>query len=178
MTTQGEPLAARVQKSFLELSEVASDLNSVSDELGKCVSEIDVALKKLNLGISVWVNVNHWEDEHTGIDYYSEQIGYGKIEGKWGLAIRTVRGNYNWPDDEKIESWLFNDGPRKLRLASIEKIPEVLSELSKQSLEMVKNIRGRLNEVKDVAGAVKIAAEATEPEKKRMTEQARGGVKK
>lgn len=176
MTTPGEPLAMRVQRSFLELSEVASDLNSVSDELGKYASEIDAALKKLNLGIAVWVSFCDWDE--NGYDYYMEQIGYGKIDGKWGIAIRTVTGNHQWPDDDKTESWLFNDAPRRMRLASIEKLPEVLSELSRQSAETIKEIRGRLAEVKEVAGAVKAAADATAPEKKRLIDLSRGGAKK
>jgi hypothetical protein len=176
MTTQREPLATRVQRSFLELSEIASDLNSVSDELGECASEIDGALKKLNLGIEVWVSFHDWDE--NGHDYYKEQLGYGKVDGKWGISIRTVSGCYQWPDEDKIEMWHFNDAPRKTRLASIEKLPEVLSALSKQSAKMIEEIRGRLAEVKEVAGAVKAAAEAPTPEKKRLIDMSRGGVKK
>ena len=54
-------LGQRVFSSFAQLSTVAADLNAVSDDLGDPVADIDAALKKLNIGISVWVNVCCWE---------------------------------------------------------------------------------------------------------------------
>jgi hypothetical protein len=171
ITQQGEPLAARVQQSFLELSEVASDLNSVSDEMGKYVAEIDAALKQLNLGITVWVDVGRWTDHEY--DYYAEQIGYGRINGKWGVALQTVNGDYRWPEDDKQESWLFNEAPRRLRLSGIQKLPEMLRELSKMGTTTAKEIKSRLAEVKEISAAVKTVAQATDPEKKRMREGAR-----
>jgi len=155
MPTNGDSLAERVQSSYLQLSLLASDLNTVSDELGKSIAEIDVALKKLNLGVSVWVNISDWEDE---LDHYEEQLGYAKIDGKWGIALRTVSGNYNWPDQDKVEQWLFSDAPRRLRLAAIETLPEMLKKLSEEAVETTNKIKGKLAEAKEVAAAVKGAA--------------------
>jgi len=157
MSSKGDSLADRVQASYLQLSAVASDLNTISDELGKSIAEIDVALKKLNVGISVWVDITSW-DNSDELDYYQEQIGYSKVDGKWGIALRTVSGNHNWPDRDEIEEWLFSDAPRKLRLAAIEKLPELLKELSEQAVETTNRIKGKLAEVKEVAEAVKTAA--------------------
>jgi hypothetical protein len=160
MPTNGDSLAERVQSCYVQLSSVASDLNTVSDELGKSVAEIDDALKKLNLGVSVWVNIHDWEDE---FDYYMEQLGYAKVDGKWGIALRTVSGDYRWPDQDKIEQWLFNDAPRRLRLAAIETLPDMLKRLSEEAVETTKKIKGKLAEAKEVAAAVKGAAEASKP---------------
>jgi hypothetical protein len=153
MSATGDSLAERVQSSYLQLSSVASDLNAVSDELGKSVAEIDAVLKRLNLGISVWVHINSWGDE----DYSFEDIGYAKVDGKWGIALQTVSGNERWPDQDHVEQWLFSDAPRKLRLASIEKLPEMLKKLSEEAVETTKKIKGKLAEVKEVATAVKTA---------------------
>ena len=46
----------------------AATLNAVSDELGKPVSVIEAALKKLNLGVSTWVVCVGEMDQQTG-DY-------------------------------------------------------------------------------------------------------------
>ncbi|MGA8491911.1 MAG: hypothetical protein WB711_15900 [Terriglobales bacterium] len=156
MSTDGDSLAERAQSSYLQLSEVASDLNAISDELGKSISEIDAALKKLNLGISVWVEISSWEGDE--LDYYREDIGYAKVTGKWGIALRTVSGNHNWPDRDDVEQWLFNDGPRKLRLSAIQKVPELLATLSEEAVKTTKKIKDKLAEAKDVATAVKAAA--------------------
>jgi hypothetical protein len=155
MPANGDSLAERVQLSYLQLSSVASDLNTVSDELGKSIAEIDFALKKLNLGVSVWAKISGWEDE---LDYHREELGYAKVEGKWGIALRTVTGNYNWPDQDNIEQWLFSDAPRRLRLASIETLPDMLKRLSEEASETTNKIKGKLAEVKEVAAAVKSAA--------------------
>jgi hypothetical protein len=76
----------------VQLSSVASDLNTVSNELGKSVAEIDGALKKLNLGVSVWVNISDWNYD---LGYFVEQLGYTKVDGKCGIALRTVSRNHN-----------------------------------------------------------------------------------
>jgi hypothetical protein len=157
MPTNGDSLADRVQASYLQLSAVASDLNAISDELGKSVSEIDAALKKLNLGISVWVEIRSWTD--VDFDYYRESVGYAKVDGKWGIALGTVSGNHNYADQENVEQWLFNDGPRKLRLDAIEKLPEVLKNLSEEAVSTTEKIKARLADAKEVAAAVKSAGE-------------------
>jgi hypothetical protein len=157
MSSKGDSLADIVQASYLQLSSVASDLNTVSDEFGKSVAEIDSALKKLNLGISVWVVVTEWQDDQ-GFDFHNQEIGYAKVEGKWGISIRTVSGNRNWPDQDSVEQWSFNDGPRQLRLAAIEKLPELLTTLSKEAIVTTEKIKRKLAETQAVAAAVKAAA--------------------
>src|SRR5882724_6007815 len=113
--------------SFLQLASVAADLNIISDSLGKYISEIDEALKNLNLGISVWVEVRRWDGEHPR--YYYETIGYAKVAGKWGIALQSAIGSHDDPEEGSAEQWLFNDAPRKLRLAAIDKLPELLKKL-------------------------------------------------
>src|ERR1700686_1961932 len=121
MASEQDSLVERVESSFHKLSTVASALNLVSDELGKSVSEMDAALKKLNLGIPVWVLIQGWQDQTS---FWSDHLGYQKISGKWGIALRVVSGFHGHEDDADVETWLFNDAPRPLRLKAIEKIPE------------------------------------------------------
>jgi len=175
MPTNGESLADRVQSSYLQLSAVANDLNVISDELGKSISEIDAALKKLNLGITVWAEVGGWEDDEVH-DYYCEELGYAKVGSKWGIALRTRSGNHADPEREHAESWLFSDGPRKLRLAAIEKLPDMLIKLSKEAVETTEKIKRKLSDAKEVAAAVKKAADGPQPA--RITYRIIGGEQK
>jgi hypothetical protein len=156
MASAQDPLVEKVESSFRKLSTVASELNFVSDELGKCVSEMDAALKKLNLGIEVWVEISGGQDD---MGFWSRELGYQKIGGKWGIALRTISGAYGCEEDSDIEAWLFNDGPRYLRLASIEKIPELLQQLSAEGTKAAAEVSKRLTDVKKVAAAVKRSAE-------------------
>lgn len=112
-------LAAKVHSSFQVLSKAASELNTASDQLGKPISEIDSALKRLNRGISTWVSFETWEDAEDGSSR-SNDIGYSKIAGRWGLSLRTVSSRLEWPEDE-IEEWPFNDAPRFIRVSALEK---------------------------------------------------------
>jgi len=163
MSSDQAPLVQRVESSFRQLSAVASDLNLVSDELGKSIAELDSALRKLNLGLTVWVVISSDDDLPEGQTYRSEDLGYAKVNGQWGVALRTVLGHYSFPDEETVQPWLFNDAPRSLRLSAIGKIPELLEKLSAEATEATTKIRSKLAEAQEVAAVVKKAA--LEPEK-------------
>ena len=156
MSSEKDSLIQRVESSYRQLSTVASDLNSVSDELGKSISELDSALKKLNLGISVWVEIS--DESGNGGYFWREELGYGKVGGKWGVALRTVSGHRANEDDD-VESWLFNDAPRSLRISAIGKIPELLEKLSVEASETAKQVRGKLAEAQEVAAVLRKAAQ-------------------
>jgi hypothetical protein len=159
MTIDPAPLSQRVASYYNQLSSAAKDLNAISDELGKSIAEIDVALKKLNLGVAVWVPIRHDEGTPNESWYWSEDIGYAKFGTTWGICLRKVNGDFQrGDDDEQVESWLFTDAPRTLRISAIEKIPGLLEKLSKEAVKTTNDIRARLSEAQAVAEAVKGAA--------------------
>lgn len=157
-------LSQRVSASYAELSSVATDLNAVSDALGKAISDIDEGLKKLNLGVTAWVGVQEFggidDQDHT---YTVEELGYAKINGKWGIALRVRSGDYARPndDDESVEAWLFNEAGRALRLKAIKKIPELLGKLNEEATKVTKELQAQLADAQEVAGAVQEAASGT-----------------
>jgi hypothetical protein len=157
MPSDADSLAAKIKASYRDLSTVAADLNAISDELGKPIADLDVALKKLNLGVAVWVSLRGGDDPRDG-SYWGDDLGYAKVGGKWGVAIRSVAGNVNWPDEEKQEWWLFNDAPRELRMAAIGQVPALLEKLHESTAEMARRVRERLTDAQEVAAAVKEAA--------------------
>lgn len=156
MPSEQNSLTERVESSYRKLSSAASELNSVSDELGKCVSEMDASLKKLNLGVAIWVMIRGNQDDTS---FWSEQLGYQKVSGKWGIALRTLSGFHGNEDDTKDEWWLFNDAPRSLRLSAIEKIPELLEKLSDEASRVAGQISKSLADVKEVTAVLSETAE-------------------
>jgi hypothetical protein len=160
MSEKEIPLLERVANYYSQLSTVATDLNAVSDELGKSIAVIDNALQRLNLGITTWVTIQSGEGDQEIDDYsyWSRDIGYAKVDGKWGISLRKIDGDHHSPFDPTTEEWRFNDAPRSLRLEAIDKIPELLETLSKDAVKTTKDIRARLDEAKAVAEAVKGAA--------------------
>jgi hypothetical protein len=155
MPTDPKPLSERASEFYSQLSSVANELNAVSDELGKSITQIDAALKKLNLGITVWVPIQGWSgDERYENEFWSEELGYAKINGKWGVSLKRVEGNYTDPDSADVESWLFSDAPRTLRLTAIEKIPELLERLTAQASIATQKIQDKLADAQAVAAAL------------------------
>jgi prefoldin subunit 5 len=153
------PLPERIAAHYAQLCFAAADLNAVSDELGKSITDIDMVLKQLNLGISVWVKLYGGDGvRYNDTSFWSRDLGYAKVDGKWGICLRKLEGDFSEPDEPAIEEWLFNEAPRSLRLEAIEKIPELLEKLSSEATKTTKEIRAKLAEAKVVATAIKDAA--------------------
>jgi hypothetical protein len=161
MSSSQFSLLARVSTTYSQLSSVAADLNAVSDALGKAVSDIDEGLKKLNLGVSAWVQVSGSDPSHEDSTYEINEIGYDKVAGKWGIALRTRSGDANHPEDtETVEEWPFNEATRASRLRAIDKIPELLNKLNNEATKVTKDLQEKLTDAQSVASAVKMASAA------------------
>jgi hypothetical protein len=153
MASKGSSLpqkVERVQKAVQQLPTVAATLNAASDDLAGSVSKLDALLKKFNLGVPTWVSFekSRWDDGS-----YQEDIGYAKVNGKWGIAIRTIECDFSDPDSSATK-WLFNDAPRLLRVHAVEKIPELLEALLESAAEMTKVIADKAGEVEALASAM------------------------
>lgn len=153
MSIQSNSPVERVQSSYRKLSEVASALNEVSDSLGQQIAELDSTLKKLNLGVTVWVPFRGNVEDNV---LWSEDLGYAKVRGKWGVALRTFVQPCD--DEPQVEEWLFNDAPRQLRLSAVEKLPELLEKLSQQGEQTTQEVCCKVAEVGELVDAVKKAA--------------------
>jgi uncharacterized protein YoxC len=154
------PLADRIATSMKQLSESATRLNSASDELAKAIAPIDAALKKLNLGVTAW-HAYASGSEADG-SYWSHNIGYAKVSGKWGLAISYASGYtaYGPPDDD--EEWLFNDAPRWMRTRAIDGIPDLLEKLVKQADKVAADLQEKSARARELAET--ISSVATTPQ--------------
>jgi len=148
------PHSEDISSAFHELTSHASALNKVSDALGKAVSDIDEGLKKLNLGISVWVRIHFDAAGPDDPTYYIEELGYAKIDGKWGTALRTISGSEFTEDDDSVSTYAFNEAPRVLRLKAIDKLPALLKALTDESSRVTKELEGKLASAQAVAAVM------------------------
>jgi hypothetical protein len=161
--TSGDQKIAKIQTHFQALSTAATSLNAASDELTKVVSVLDEALKKLNVGLTVWITVSKWSDEERCGE---DQIGYCKVNGRWGIALRYIWGDHFLSLDEVDGLWLFNDAPRDLRLAGVDKLPEVIEALSREAFETTKKVQEKTREVRELASIIqKVANEPRRDER-------------
>lgn len=155
--TSGDSKIAKLQTDFQALSKIASELNTASDGLTRTVAILDEALKKLNVGLTVWVTFrSRFESDDEPLRYDLDKIGYCKVNGTWGLAIQHIWGDEGMPDPwEGSEGpWLFNDASRELRLHSVDKIPAVIAELAKEASDTTKRIQEKTKEVLQLAEAI------------------------
>jgi uncharacterized protein YecA (UPF0149 family) len=144
-----------VQIQFKTLATVASSLNTASNEFAKSVAVLDESLKPLNIGLSVWVPFAFADVDPP--DYDQDEIGYTKVGGTWGLAIRSVRGREGEDFEQVGGLWLFNDAGREMRLHSVEKIPDVIKALADKASETTKRIQQKTKEVRALAEAIRPA---------------------
>ena len=142
----------KVQTDFPALSVVASSLNSASDELSKVIAVLDEALKKLNLGLTVWVVFESHSVEPWQFD--DEYIGYCKVNGKWGIALQRAWGANRENDFDREGPWLFNEAPREMRLKSVDAIPKLIEALSSAASEMTKKVQEKTRGVRELTGVI------------------------
>jgi len=146
------PIADKVQQSFQKLSSSAKALNKTSDELAASVAELDAALQKLNLGISRWIEI---QEEIKNNQFATRYVGYDRVNGKWGIAIRSSIRKTKPSEPIESSSWLYNDSPRWLRTLAIDRIPDLLDGLIAEADKHRALIEAKLSRAKELATAVK-----------------------
>jgi hypothetical protein len=164
MGDKRDTLVERVQQTFRQLSVASTALNTISDKLGESIANLDGGLKKLNLGISSWVHFSEGSSE-DGFYYSFDDVGYAKIGGKWGIAIRCVSGTQSESEDN-VEQWAFNDAPRNLRVKAVVKIPDLFEKLLKDAEEITKKVASQIEEVDILTRAITGAMEQSQVEAK------------
>jgi hypothetical protein len=151
MTDDGS-LPAKVSASFQQLKAAATQLNAISDKLGKSISALDAALQRFNLGVETWVRISTYSEDDG--NYYFREIGYAKVGPKWGIALRTRQGHAEYPEGEHLEQWLFNDAPRALRVDAVDKLPELLEGLVKTASTTTEKIKDKIDLAQQVVAAI------------------------
>jgi hypothetical protein len=112
------------------------------------VARVHGWLKKLNVGLTAWVTFR--SDDDPGDSYDVDQIGYCKVKGTWGIALRKIWGNYSFGEHDSEGPWLFNDAPRELRLQGVDKIPELIEALFKEAFDTTKKVQEKTRQVREL----------------------------
>src|SRR6202046_4880903 len=123
-------LRPRKRPVMAELEATLRLLSSASDSLNESISQVEVALRSYNLGIAVWVEV---ERDSVDPDRNIEnviQLGYGKLDGKWGLLTSSYR---NDAPDETWDEKFLREASRHRRRAAIDKLPDLISKLVEEA---------------------------------------------
>ena len=148
----------RIAAVYKQLAVAAAELNTASDELGKSIAALDVALRRLNLGISAWIEFAGDMDAGTG-DFWTQSVGYAKVGSRWGIAICNRAGNYHDPRPDTDDEWLFNAAPRALRVDAVRKLPDLLQELLQVADKTTAKIKDETAHAKTLASAVSKVAQ-------------------
>ena len=148
------PSHESVESAFQRLSKTATKLNDASDELTKLVARLDLSLKKLNLGVSAWVDIENDQDIDS-MTYHRERLGYTKWGKKWGIVITVMDGDLGGePYNEDQDGWLFLDAPRELRIKAVEQISELIEALDKAASTLASNLVVKIGEVALLASVI------------------------
>jgi hypothetical protein len=145
-----------VPQSFRQLKVASTFLNQASDKLNDSASKFNAAIKKLGLGISSWVEFDGDRNPDNGVAWH-EDVGYTKIGGKWGLAIRSVTIDSNDPPDN--EYWPFSEAPRGLRIKAAPRIPDLVDQLIQDAAKTTKEISRHTRNIDALTEAILNIAE-------------------
>jgi hypothetical protein len=85
----------------------------------------------------------------------SRDIGYAKIGGKWGIALRVCSGHSQDPDDDSEEAWQFNEAPRWMRVLGVEHIPTLIEKMVAETNETANKRKAKTGEATELADAVR-----------------------
>lgn len=145
------PALEHISQSFKDLAAAATQLNAASDELASAIAPIDTALKKLNLGVTVWHQYVGNQDPNG--EYWARRIGYTKLGGKWGVALSEASGYLNSPDED-CEEWLYNDAPRWMRIEAVDHLPALVDALVKKVSKTASDLAKKSEQAKELAATI------------------------
>ncbi len=103
-----------------------------------------------------------------GMATWYEQVGYEKIGKTWCIGVRSYV-EPEWDDVlQDFERWVFNEGPRELRIRSIDYLPALIQKLDLEASKITKRIAEKLPLACDLASQVRVIAETkSDGDKKR-----------
>jgi hypothetical protein len=142
-----------VRSSFERLSKTAISLNKASDRLNQAILQLNESLKKLNLGISSWVSFYVYEE---GPFSDVHELGYGKVKGTWGIAIKKTLEDVTQPEGNQIEEteWQFSEAPRDMRIQAIPHLHKVIDKLNEDAEKTTQVITEKTVDAEQLAKAI------------------------
>ena len=84
------PPTDRITTSFKNLVVSSDELVSAAGDLKKVIDTFEKPLNSINPHVATWHQLSG-NESHDG-HYWHRDIGYAKVEGRWGIALRDVKG--------------------------------------------------------------------------------------
>ena len=119
---------------------VSDGLNLRIKEFGKTVEDVDRSFRYLGLGSAVWHPERIYMANIGGLDAES-YIGYSRIEGKWGLMIRTIERDHESHAfvSQRVYT-IGSSGNMDLVTNALRKIPELMRLIEKAINQQIRAI--------------------------------------
>lgn len=142
-----------ISRLLAELAQTAQTLNRESDSINALIERFEETLRKLNVGLEVWVTDpslrrEHWTEENDEGEVVErgtreDELGFAKYPDEWRLVIRTAA--YREHPDGRWE--LVNTGhytpllkympllqaSRDIRIKALALFPALLKELKREA---------------------------------------------
>ena len=147
----------RTAAALKQLQPIAASVEGAAAELSKPISEIEAALRRMNIAFEAWTTYKQGSYEEN---WWKWDIGYSRISHRWGIALRVSSGDASDPERDVSERWFFNESPLYLRHSSIDKLPDLLEALAKTGA----TVAGKLTRAAERAVTI---AEVVAPKAKR-----------
>lgn len=130
-----------------DLRIAAKNLNDASDRLSVEMEVLNDRLKSLALGVSAWVSFK--ADGPNTV-----QVGYTKINKKWGIVIREV---FNGTPGN---AWPFNEAPRHYRVLCAPKLLNLMDEIVRVAGGMIEDLNEAATTVDAYVQVMKTSTDA------------------
>ena len=140
-------VSVRTAQALKQLQPIAAAVESAAAELSKPVSEIEAALRRLNIAFEAWTTYKQGGHDE---DWWKWDIGYSRLGGRWGIAIKVSSGDATDPEHDQAERWFFNESPLYLRHPAVDKLPDLLEALAKTG----ETVAGKLTRAAERAATV------------------------
>ena len=132
---------------------VSEELSPRAKELSKTVEEVDRYFRYLGLGMAVWHPEKIHETNLGGLDAET-YIGYSRIEGKWGLILRTIERDHESRAFVSQRVYTIEScGNVEIQANALRKIPELMSLLEKAVDQQIKTAARSTGEFESLRNA-------------------------
>lgn len=137
-----------------DLTTTARTLNKASDSLNEVLTACEDTLRRLNVGLEVWLDDDPISWNASTEEGHDEaiELGFAAVHDEWQLVLR--RALYG-PDAEgklTVRSvWNvkpLSDGSRKQRIEAVKRLPQLIEAIKQEAEAAVKAIEAAKNLLK------------------------------
>lgn len=146
----------KIESTLKKLASVSQSLNQASDLVTSGIAQVEGALREYKLGVEAWVDIRRWyeEGQYTDGGWFrlgrTQKLGYGKKDGKWGLLTYIFAEE----SDEPEEFAFLREAPRDVRLAAVDKLPELLDALVEKAVQTAQEATKKAEKAGQIAAGL------------------------